>query len=352
MQIFKYVLYLAATFVVSLLIFVSTLPTEYEAKAEIEVEIPYDLAYAYFHKLDFWSSLFRPVNQSSVIVTEQRLLAYDDLLEDSFEWNYFSLNENGTTEFKWRLDDVILNSKWRFTPTSQGTKFEWVVTGEASFTQKIAQFFLIRDARKVVDEWLNKTLDRISQKAQRDFLFQSIEVQGVVTLNEFSGIVVDSITTNKNKMSVLEHLSQKIQKYKVDETQPEKIQKRITQRYDGLTHVFVYHSISTQKDTQSVYYQKREPLLSLKVVISGIKPKERDIEKAINAYFEGSEYERRKPFEHIEIEKVNQKTSPFSFEWVTEWYVPVRKKFKYQNNALSDSITFENETEVDLELAD
>lgn len=352
MRILKYVLYLVVTFFVSLMIFVSTLPTAYEAKAHVEIPISYDLAYAYVHHLPYWAPLFKPYQGEDVWVTNKKLQAYDDFLAEEFEWFDFENSSSTETQFKFVLDGVPLTSLWHITPTQTGTRLEWKVTGKSSFQQKILQFFLIRDTRKIVDEWLNATLERISEKAKRDFIFQSMEIEGAVTLAAFQGFVFDSITPYKNMDNVVLHLLEKAEKYNDSNIKIQTIQKRFINRYDGLMQVQIYQSNFPKNDTNSVFFQKREPILALKVVMNGKKFKLTDIEKLVQTYFETSDYERKKPFEHIEVSRVNENHTPFSFEWVTEWYIPIRKKFTLRNPSAVDSLLHDEAIPLETESID
>lgn len=313
MRILKYVLLLLLLFSVAFIVFVATQPSDYKIKRSKEIKVAKDI-------------VFNFVADSSAIA----------------DWNPWDKNEtifkiNTSTSADSIFQNIIVNNEenkslLQFQKTKSGTLVTWELNGKLDFNLKMLSV-LQGGIDNVIGNKLDKGLNNIEDYLVKELTTYTIKVHGLVTKHTTNYIQqIDTCSLadfQKTSKSMLQNMLSFVEKNDIKITGLPFIiyENKNTENNQTIFAmcVPVEEEILTTEGSE-ISGGHFDEFLAVKATLVGDYSHNKEAWKKTASFIKNKKLVEDESGKHIEIYKVSLPKERKPSKWVTEIYIPVKKK--------------------------
>ena len=313
MRILKYVLLLLLLFSVAFIVFVATQPSDYKIKRTKEIKVAKDI-------------VFNFVSDSTTIA----------------DWNPWDKNEavfknNTSTSTDSLLQNIIVNNEenkslLQFQKTKSGTLITWELNGKLDFNLKMLSV-LQGGVDNVLGDKLDEGLNNIDNYLVKELTTYTIKVNGLVTKHTTNYIQqIDTCALadfQKKSKIMLQNMLSFVEKNDIKITGLPFIVYENKNTVDNQTIfamcVPVEEEILTTEGSE-ISGGHFDEFLAVKTTLVGDYSHNKEAWKKTATYINEKKVVEDEAGKHIEIYKVSLPKERKPSKWVTEIYVPIKKR--------------------------
>jgi len=313
MRILKYVLLLLLLFSVAFIVFVATQPSDYKIIRAKEINISKDIIFNFVADSTAISD-WNPWNENEVIFNNIKKIEGDSLLQNII----INKEEN--------------NSLIQFQKTKKGTLITWKLNGKLNFNLKMLSV-LQGGVDNVLGDKLAEGLNNIDNYLVKELSTYSIKVQGLVTKHATNYIQqIDTCAVadfQKTSKAMLQNMLSFVEKNEIKIIGLPFI---VYENKNPLKNQIIFamcvpveEEILTTEGSE-ISGGHFDEFLAVKTTLSG------DYSHIKEAWKKTSDFIAQKKIveditgKHIEIYKVSLPKERKPSKWVTEIYIPIKKK--------------------------
>ena len=313
MRILKYVLLLLLLFSVAFIVFVATQPSDYKIKRTKEIKVAKDI-------------VFNFVSDSTAIA----------------DWNPWDKNEavfknNTSTSNDSLSQNIIINNEenkslLQFQKTKNGTLITWELNGKLDFNLKMLSV-LQGGVDNVLGDKLDEGLNNIDNYLVKELTTYTIKVNGLVTKHTTNYIQqIDTCALadfQKTSKTMLQNMLSFVEKNDIKITGLPFIVYENKNTVDNQTIfamcVPVEEEILTTEGSE-ISGGHFDEFLAVKTTLVGDYSHNKEAWEKTAVYIKDKKMIEDEAGKHIEIYKVSLPKERKPSKWVTEIYIPVKKK--------------------------
>jgi effector-binding domain-containing protein len=313
MRILKYVLLLLLLFSVAFTVFVATQPADYKIKRTKEIKVAKDIIFNFVSDstaITDWS----PWDKNEAVFKNSITIANDSLQHNII------------------VDSEENKSLLQFQKTKNGTLITWELNGKLDFNLKMLSV-LQGGVDNVLGDKLDEGLNNIDQYLVKELSSYSIKINGLVTKHTTNYIQqIDTCTLadfQKTSKAMLQNMLSFVEKNDIKITGLPFIVYENKNTVDNQTIfamcVPVEEEILTTEGSE-ISGGHFDEFLAVKTTLVGDYSHNKEAWKKTAAYIKNKKLVEDEAGKHIEIYKVSLPKERKPSKWVTEIYIPVKKK--------------------------
>lgn len=313
MRILKYILLLLLLFSVAFAVFVATQPGDYKIVRSKEITISKDILFNF-------------------VADTTALSDWSPWGQNEARYNKYNLISNDTISQEIIVNDKINTSLFQFEKTKKGTLVTWTMQGKMGFKEKIFNT-LQGGVHNVIGNKLVDGLKNIDDYLIKELATYSIKIEGLVTKHATNYIQqIDTCNVadfQKTSKAMLQNMLSFVEKNEI--------------KINGLPFI-VYENRNTANN-QTIFAMcvpveeeilttegseisggHFDEFLAVKTTLVGDYSHNKEAWQKTNAYIKSKKLVKDETGKQIEIYKVSLPKERKPSKWVTEIYIPVKKK--------------------------
>ncbi|MFD2909571.1 GyrI-like domain-containing protein [Flavobacterium ardleyense] len=313
MRILKYIFLLLVLFSLAFVVFVATQPADYKITRSKEINISKDILFNFVADSTAVTD-WNPWKQNEGVFKNDRVLSKDTLTQQLI------------------LDEKANKSLFQFKKTEKGTLVTWELTGKLDFKTKILNA-LRGGVDNVVGDKLKDGLNNINQYLVKELSTYNIEIEGLVTKHATNYIQqIDTCAVadfQKESKRLLQNMISFVEQNEIIITGLP----FIVFENAKLPNNKIAFSMCVPVDEEILTTEGSEisgghfdEFLAIKTVLTGDYSHNKEAWTKTANYIKKEKLIEDVTGKHIEIYKVSLPKERKPSKWITEIYVPIKRK--------------------------
>ncbi|HLS29236.1 MAG TPA: GyrI-like domain-containing protein [Flavobacteriaceae bacterium] len=349
MKLLKYFLLLILIILVGGAAYVALIDGKFTYNENVELKAPRDLVFQEINNLKNWESWSDFKNNDMQLHYSEKTTGDDafftwknkesniagDLINTKVERSSL-IEQKGN--FEERIGSTSYRTKWDFNKEGDTTYVYLEINGKLDFKAKAFRLFKGDSAQKHFDSRIQKNLNRLKEEVIKKMEVYSINVDGVKTTAGRDYVYTSQSLKNEPESIAKNRLEQTEKLHSFLENQSRKAKGSPFMIYNTIDrahqNVIVSFALPIQIDKDIELEDTEKNILmgtqeSQRVIKGTLKGNYQNIPKlweAINTYLKNNQLEQDSQAKAYEVYKVTRQETENPAEWITELYVPIKKR--------------------------
>lgn len=354
MKLLKYFLLLVLIVLLGGAAYVALIDGKFTFNESTELKAPRDMVFQEINQLKNWEN-WSDFKNSEIHLNYSENTAGEDAF---FTWKNKSANTTGELvntkverssliqqkgNFEQKLGSTSYRTDWDLNQDGDTTYVHLEINGKLNFKAKIFRLFKGDSTQKNFNSRIQKNLKNLKEEVIRKMEVYSINVDGVKTTDDRTYIYTSQSLKNDPQTLVDSRLKQTdklldfVQRENLNsEGSPFMIYNTIDRAHQN---VIVSFALPVQIDKDIEIEDSEKNILmgtqnNQRVIKGTLKGDYLNIPKlweAVNTYLKNNQLEQDGQAKAYEVYKVTQKETKNPAEWITELYVPIKKREERQS---------------------
>lgn len=332
MKITKYLLLLILIVSFTSVIFIATQPGDFKITHSERINLDINKVYNYINEPITWKEWIA-IPFSEKIIEGQNILILDGKSnKNKFKWVKSKLEKSIYQNYF--LDEIPFKSNWIFKKKNNETFISWEIKGSLNFEWKIKA--LIEGGKQAMfDNQIKSSLKNIKRNLLEDHYFYKIELIGQTDLEYNHSISTDTIVKNTDTDVALKINAEKLLSTsnelgltKTDKTL-HKISKLENNNIEVKSYLPINEEVLTNKGNP-IKGERFENLSCYKLIYNGNHDNKQKALIKANKKIDSLNLQLAFKQVYFERQLINSSQTLKRKEWVTEIYIPLKKKKVYK----------------------